>query len=148
MKKIVSLILLVVWMVVIFMFSNDNAVRSHEVSHKVINSSLDIYEKVFDSSLSSDVRSRIVSSSNYFVRKAAHIFIYFVLGILMINFLHFYDLKGVVFLSVLGCFLYACTDEFHQLFTGRSASCLDVLIDSFGSYSGILCYKIVFFKKY
>lgn len=148
MNKMVSLILLVVWMVVIFMFSNDNAVKSHEVSHKVINSSLDVYEKVFDSSLSSDVRSRIVSSSNYFVRKAAHVFEYFVLGILMINCLRLYGVKRIVLLSILGCFLYACTDEFHQLFTGRSASCLDVLIDSFGSYSGILCYKIVFFKKY
>lgn len=38
-------------------------------------------------------------------------------------------------------FLYACTDEFHQLFSdGRSGQIKDVLIDTFGGLFGVLFY--------
>ena len=44
-------------------------------------------------------------------------------------------------LSSLFCFIYACTDEFHQLFVmGRSCEIRDVLIDTLGSFVGILIY--------
>lgn len=40
--------------------------------------------------------------------------------------------------SILFCFIYACSDEIHQLFlSGRSARILDTFIDSIGGFSGI-----------
>ena len=46
------------------------------------------------------------------------------------------------------CFLYACTDELHQLFSsGRSGQFDDVLLDSIGALLGILllrCLQSVF----
>ena len=37
-------------------------------------------------------------------------------------------------LSLLFCFLYACSDEFHQLFIpGRSGQFIDILIDTSGA---------------
>ena len=46
------------------------------------------------------------------------------------------------------CFLYACTDEFHQLFiAGRSAEIKDVLIDSFGSLTSILLCNFIYLKS-
>ena len=41
--------------------------------------------------------------------------------------------------------LYACTDEFHQLFVdGRSAQVTDVLIDSVGALSGVLLTLLIY----
>ena len=46
------------------------------------------------------------------------------------------------------CFLYACTDELHQLFiAGRSAEIKDVLIDSFGSLTSILLCNFIYLKS-
>lgn len=77
------------------------------------------------------------------VRKSAHIFMYFILGILTFNVLHGYSLsqKRVVVYSVLFALLYAITDEIHQMFvTGRSGEMRDVLIDTIGASFGIALY--------
>jgi VanZ family protein len=43
-------------------------------------------------------------------------------------------------------FLYACSDEIHQLFVpNRSGELLDVLLDTFGGSLGVL--SISFFKR-
>lgn len=41
--------------------------------------------------------------------------------------------------ALLGGFLYACTDEFHQIFVpGRSAGLRDILIDTAGVFLGLI----------
>ena len=56
--------------------------------------------------------------------------------------------KKLILYSMLICFLYACTDEFHQLFVyGRSAEIKDVLIDSFGSLTSILLCNFIYLKS-
>ena len=43
-----------------------------------------------------------------------------------------YD-KRIYIITIIFCFLYACSDEIHQLFIpGRSGELLDVLIDTTG----------------
>ena len=55
--------------------------------------------------------------------------------------------KKTVIISFLGTFLYACSDEFHQLFIyGRSGEFRDVMIDSTGGIIGLLL--IIFIVKY
>ena len=41
------------------------------------------------------------------------------------------------------CFLYACTDELHQYFVpGRACRFKDVMIDTAGAFTGIVCSMI------
>ncbi|WP_242622663.1 VanZ family protein [Lachnoclostridium sp. Marseille-P6806] len=74
-----------------------------------------------------------------YVRKAAHMAEYCLLAITLAVPLYVYGLRGfylILFTSAL-CAAYACTDEYHQLFsTGRSASARDVGIDSAGALIG------------
>ena len=80
----------------------------------------------------------------YLFRKLAHLFEYFVLGILVyINLDEYIDNKATI-LSIIICLLYAISDEIHQLFIiGRSFGIKDIIIDLFGSLLGInLCLVI------
>ncbi len=74
---------------------------------------------------------------NFVVRKSAHLFEFFILGIFTI--LLFFQSKGKY--RVLYAFLYviliACTDEFIQRFTGRGSCFTDVMIDVTGASLGI-----------
>ena len=63
-----------------------------------------------------------------------------ILGILLI--LLFYEYhkisKKELFVCILLCMLYACSDEFHQIFiSDRSPKVFDVMIDAMGSFTGI-----------
>jgi len=74
------------------------------------------------------------------VRKSAHIFMYFVLGVLTYNVLRGYKLSNIKLIgySILFASLYAVTDEIHQSFVpGRSAELRDVLIDTIGAALGV-----------
>ena len=56
--------------------------------------------------------------------------------------------KSVIIYSLLICFVYACTDEFHQYFVdGRYCSFIDVLIDSIGSLISILLLNVKTFLR-
>ena len=63
------------------------------------------------------------------------------------------DNKFIYNLVAIGiCFLYACTDEYHQLFIeGRAGQFTDVLIDTAGASLGcaivVLIYKLIYRKK-
>jgi len=50
--------------------------------------------------------------------------------------------QHIVLLVALFCFLYGCTDEYHQLFVaGRAASLADALADGIGGTLGALLYR-------
>lgn len=132
MKKIVNLILLIIWMILIFTMSSFNAIESSNQSGSIvmfISNILNIDDLEFLSLL---------------IRKIAHFTEYFILGILTINCFKDYKLNNIFIYSLLFCIFYACTDEVHQLFIpGRSGNILDVLIDSTGSILGCGSYFIV-----
>lgn len=72
----------------------------------------------------------------FIVRKMAHFSIYAALGLSIYQTLKTYPLKSkyIFIFSLIFCFLYACSDEFHQSFSpGRSPQFSDVLIDTSGS---------------
>ena len=53
------------------------------------------------------------------------------------------NIKKCVIFSILFCALYACTDEFHQIFiSGRSGELKDVALDTIGATFGTLIYSI------
>ena len=87
----------------------------------------------------------MVNGLNKPLRKCMHSFVFFVLVILFIN--AFYSIniinyKGYLF-SILISFIYACTDEFHQLYVvGRTGQLIDIGIDMIGVLFGVLVFYI------
>lgn len=114
-RKIIKIILIVLWCSLIFMFSNDTGGTSTKKSDGLIVRTV---EKVIKRSLSSEEKDKVLRYFVVPVRKSAHLFIYFILGILIISLLREYrDINmKVVLLAVFFAFLYACSDEVHQLF--------------------------------
>lgn len=139
-KRILKWSLVIVFMITIFMFSNEPAVQSEEKSKFVI---------YFLNILGINIESAFGSLADFIVRKAAHFTEYFILYILIFNALH-NDLnkKTALFYSLILVFLYASTDEYHQLFiSGRSGRLRDILIDTSGGTLGLILMKLLSHPK-
>ena len=140
-----SIILLILWMIVIFMFSQESADSSSEKSDSVANVLVDIISNVTGKDYTGNEFINVLDNCIVIVRKSAHFLEYLILGILMINVVKNYkDINNCLFfISLLFCIMYAISDEVHQLFIpGRSCEILDVLIDSTGSLIGIFIYYL------
>lgn len=138
--KKINIILLLLWIILIFGFSQDSgdvsSVKSDGIANVIINIVSDITGKNLD-----------IDICTFIIRKIAHFTEYMILGLLVINVIKDYktiDTK-VLIISILLCFIYACSDEIHQLFVSeRSGRITDILIDTAGSFVGIFIY----YKKY
>jgi len=129
MKKRLSVILVIIWMLVIFIMSSFNSNDSSSQSNFIVN----IISIIFNIN-NIDVLSLII-------RKMAHFTEYLILGLLVCNLIKQYNKK--MFIAFIICILYAISDEIHQLFVdGRSCQLFDIMIDSVGSTCGILLYNI------
>ena len=138
MKKAIFIILLVLWMGIIFMFSNRNGLKSEHDSDSFINKTIIAIYKIFDHNPSDERIEQIIDTFSFPVRKIAHFTEYFILGILMFLCFREFNIKDI-YLLILLCFLYAISDEIHQLFViGRDGSFRDVLIDTLGSTTSLL----------
>ena len=146
--KVVKICFLVLWMALIFSFSNQKDVDSSKVSDGFIDRTVFKIYKIFNENITKEKENEIIEKYTYPIRKLAHYTLYFILGILSFLVVKDYSInKKLIIYSLLICFLYACSDEFHQLFIiGRSARVLDVMIDTFGSLCGISIFYI-FNKK-
>lgn len=145
MKKL-SIILVILWMGLIFYFSNQEASVSTTQSDKII----EIVNVVAKNNESfKDILLKLYESkgASFVIRKSAHMFSYFVLAIL--SFIMVYTHKENINLSIKYSFLisilYAISDEIHQLFIpGRSGMIQDVFIDGIGVVVGIIIITIIF----
>ena len=142
-KLVISWILLIIWAVVIFDFSSQNGVASSNLSDSLVYRVVDLF--VTDMNSISELTFHYLI---FFVRKAAHMAEYGILGLLIYNVLNNYRFfKAQLNLWVLGfSTIYALSDELHQTFViGRSGSIVDVLIDTVGVI--IMLLIIRFIKK-
>ena len=147
MKKTISFIVLILWMIVIFSFSSADANKSTSTSDKVITTMIEIKDKITNNETPNNEKEIIIKNSSFYIRKIAHITEYLILGFLMFNLLKQYSVTNIYYAIGLSI-LYSCTDEFHQLFiSGRSGSIRDVLIDSIGILIGTYLYKLLFIKN-
>lgn len=140
-SKLVSWIAVVLWMGVIFLFSNQPATDSRELSSGITEFILTAIEKV------SPEISGHVDTLHHIVRKNAHFTIYLILGALVLNALKKNGVRGYrnLIFALAICVVYATTDELHQLLIpGRSGEVKDVLIDSSGALTGIVFYQFVY----
>ena len=132
---IIKWILVIIWMIVIFLFSNQVAKVSSAQSGVVV----EFVKHSLHISLSESILT-------FLTRKAAHIFIYFVLCVLMYNVVKEYGFstKKAILLSILFSLSYASFDEIHQLFVqGRSSEVADVLVDSTAANVGVFAHYYV-----
>lgn len=97
---------------------------------------------------------QVTEKLNLPLRKVAHASEYFIFTFFILIALKKSGLKGTkLFILALSiCFIYACTDEYHQTFVnGRTGQFTDSLIDTFGGILGCLFYnsilKINYFKE-
>ena len=136
-KSITHYLPIIIWMIIIFLFSNQIADDSNAMSSGITAIFYNFLQKFkIDDILSYDMM-------NHLIRKLAHFTIYFILGVLVIRPFNKPDSFSSFVKAVLICFLYACSDEFHQYFIpGRAMMFTDVLIDTCGSMLGIILYQI------
>lgn len=129
MKKIIKLLFIVIWLLVIFLFSNQDGSTSTSLTNGILEKYLFFVD--------SDIFFMII-------RKMAHITEYFILGILVLNFINEFKIDKKIVVSILICFILASFDEFHQLFIpDRTGRLLDVFIDMIGASLGILILSLI-----
>lgn len=133
MKKLKYFIPSILLMIIIFSFSNQTGNESSNLSSQIV---LWIQTNLH------------ISIPEIIIRKAAHMSEYAVLTMTFIYGFYKSELKQakIFAFSLLSTFLYACTDEFHQLFIGgRAGQITDVLIDTSGGILAIVFVYIISF---
>ncbi len=136
--RIIFIILSLAVMVIIFIFSSENAEISSDTSggitEFVIHIMVDGYEE-----MSSEEQEEIYGKYDHIVRKLAHFTVYTALGFCVScaagkrKIISKYSAVPPII-----CFIYACSDEIHQTFVdGRAGRFTDVLIDTSGGVTGM-----------
>lgn len=140
-KKIGLIILVFMWMLVIFMFSNTNSTNSNNLSRSIGENIINITNHLKITNIADSDMDDAITMINRPIRKLAHITEYFVLSILVFNLLKKFKIKVVkYYLTFILCFSYSLLDEFHQTFiNGRTGQFTDCLIDMIG----VIVYLIV-----
>ena len=137
--------LIVLWCTLIFCMSNETADVSSDRSTGLVRQFIGLFVKLFGGD-SDDIG--LIDQLEFYVRKAAHMFLYFVLTCLVFSFLTCYYLKIKICSlgSVIYSLVYCATDEIHQLFVdGRSGNLFDIGVDMIGAFIGV-CVMILLFK--
>ena len=147
MKKIIYFILLILWLIIIFILSNQNGEISGNNSAGIIRNTLDVIYSLFH--LSKNNLNDMVQLLQNPIRECAHAFEYFIL-----TFLTFKNLDSIktkenkYIITLLFCFICASFDEVHQLFiSGRTFQYFDIMMDTLGVILMLLIIKIGSGKK-
>lgn len=145
--RIIAILTTLICMISIFLFSADTGSESRELSTLCVT----LFGKAVYFFTGKDLKMSITAEHyaliEYFFRKLAHMFIYFMLSINVMLVLFTFKLNMFIrmFISLLFCFIYACSDEFHQIFvSGRTPHFMDVLIDTGGATLGIIVSLIIY----
>lgn len=151
-KNIIIIILIVVWGIVIFYASsrtsNESNGKSRELIYKGCQKVISITNKLKITNVNLNDKkyfNNLVNKLNKPLRKCAHATVYFILSILIMIGLRSFnvEIRKAIIITIVSCFLYSLTDEFHQLFVdGRSSLFSDCLIDTLGATLGVFLTKI------
>lgn len=170
MKKTINIALILICMSIIFIFSSMPSDESNGKSKAAIKETIEILnqtsvskqneslsqtesgntekgtETIKENNAQNQNEEQLIEKLNKPLRKCMHATEYLILSILILNWLRNYDIKKwkAIVVSVITSFLYACTDEFHQLFVaGRTSQFTDVLIDTSGAIIGAIIFSIL-----
>lgn len=139
-KKIIKILLLILWMSLIFSLSVDNGVKSSKKSNGLV---IWIGETIFQKEFTEEEKIIYIDKYDPIIRDMAHFTIFFILGVLFISILKEYHplTKKDILWTILFVFLYAGSDEIHQLFIReRSGELLDIIIDTSGGVFSSISY--------
>lgn len=139
----IACFLMLCWMVVIFMFSAEPDTESSELSGSVSYRIVSVVNTITASHWDEKELLDKAELIDYPVRKCAHMSEYAILtllGYVAFSFLHGRR-RFVIPIGV--TFLYACTDEIHQLFVLPLGRFTDVLIDTTGGIIMLLFIALV-----
>lgn len=142
--RITMLICLGLTFASIFNFSSQDGQTSSGLSRKVARKIVDVFP--YTKNLSEKTKNKIVEKTQPIIRKGAHLSIYTLVGIFIMSFISTYKihLKYKFLISILVGLVYASSDEIHQSFIpGRTASIIDVGIDTAGVFLGIILVLII-----
>ncbi len=129
-KRIISIILLIIWMILIFVMSSFPGNDSSNQSNFIVN----IIANIFN--------INNLSTLSFIIRKLAHVTEFLILGLLFTNVVHLYNKHN--YWGIVYSFLYAICDEIHQYFIpDRACQITDMFIDLFGIILGFLLYKLI-----
>lgn len=149
-KQNIFVILVVIWVVVINIFSSMNYFNTNNISKKI---SKEVVIILYYPENENDM-NHIVYVTNLYIRKIAHAFLFLILSLFVLCF--FISMNSMnkelllkqYIVTLLICFALACFDELHQYFVpGRSSSFVDILIDLFGTMIGCIIVKLYFNHK-
>lgn len=133
--------------IAIFMFSAQPADESTETSDRTSQALLYFANQLNIIELEQGNLEYLCEIMSAPVRKSAHMLEFAALDFSILFALSFWDMHGkrLLLTALFMTVLYACSDEFHQLFVpGRAGMIRDVLIDSVGAVvitGGVACFR-------
>ena len=146
-KKTILYTLTITWMIVIFMFSNQNAVSSQKTSDIVTEQIINTAEVITNQEITPNKKKDMIDETRFLIRKTAHFTLYFILGILVYLLINEYNISKKILIAITICLLYSISDEIHQIFSfERTARLLDILIDTLGSTISIIITQFIILK--
>lgn len=133
----ISAVIVTLTIVLLFIFSGQSGPDSNALSRQVMNWIVSVLELELSS-----VQLKVFHS---FIRKSAHVGLFFILGVGLMAFLRRFGLKRALCGSVLLSIGIAAANEYHQFLGGtRTASVDDVILDSISAVAGCLIYCIIY----
>ncbi len=148
-KILLAIAISLISIAAIFFFSDQPGIVSHDSSRKVAEKTAEFIFKMSPTSYyDADDINTVSRALDYPIRKIAHLFIYFMLGLILYLGLRLVLEKknrpwyalGVIVLV----FIIASADEINQLYSeGRGASFGDVMLDTVGGTLGLYFFHIV-----
>ncbi len=135
--------LVILWCLIIFLFSNETGEVSSKRSQSLLEGLTRKVVNILNLEENEEKITQFLENGHRLIRKIAHFTLYFVLSVLVYQALScdIQKRKNAILYSLLFCLFFAISDEVHQLFIpNRCCSIKDVLIDTLGSatYLGIL----------
>ena len=148
-RFLIKLIFVIIWLGVIFYFSNADANQTKNHSFGVTKTLVTQIIKITNNIHITNIEindsniNNIIDNIHPYIRKLAHFTEYFILAILVLLMIKETNLNYYYTFTILFCIFMAILDETHQLFIdGRVGSIIDILIDTSGSLLYLLINKI------
>lgn len=133
------------WYGVIWRFSAQTAVASGELSDRLLYRLLEAWSFMFRNQ-TPEGKYAVVEFLSFYERKAAHMFLYFVLIALLLLALRLFLASPIRQAGIAAglCTSLAALDEFHQTFVpGRSGHPRDVMVDLAGAACFLLLWWLI-----
>lgn len=125
-KKIISIILLILWAYLIFYLSDQPSQVSGKMSGDMIKKVLSVSETTFN----------LIHNP---LRESMHAVEFLIFALLLFNVLHNFNVKSIYTSCIIISFMYSILDEIHQVYVpGRAFEGLDLFLDFVGIIIAVL----------